>query len=126
MSTANRGSAADSAEMFPLTAEVADKVVATAMATVFPGTPVSRVEFPNKGYQAMIRFALDSHTIVAYMIPAKGFDSAGKDVPGFTFEVSHSGTMPLSGSGKASSLFKRIVHDAKLLASPLPLAPAAR
>jgi hypothetical protein len=107
--------------MFPFSPDAADKILATAIAGEFAGNPVSRVEFPNKGYQATIRFALDSHTIVAYMIPAKGLTDAGEVVPGFAFEVSHSGTMPISGGNRASSLFKRIVHDANLAATPLPL-----
>lgn len=121
ISTVGHGSDKASAQMFPLSTEAADKVIATAMAGEFAGSAVSRVEFPNKGYQATIRFALDSHTIVAYKIPAKGRNSKGEVVPGFAFEVSHSGTMPISGGGRASSLFKRIVHDATLTAGPLPL-----
>ena len=126
LSTAGYGSDTPSPQMFPFSPEAADKILATAMAGEFAGNPVSRVEFPNKGYQVTIRFALDSHTIVAYMIPAKGRTDTGEIVPGFAFEVSHSGTMPISGGSRASSLFKRIVYDANLTARPLPLVSFAQ
>jgi hypothetical protein len=121
MSTVGQGANRSDAQMFPISAEAADKLLATAMAGEFAGSPISRVEFPNKGYQATIRFALDSHTIVAYMIPAKGRAASGEIVQGYAFEVSHSGTMPISGGGRAKSLFRRVVQDAMLVAQPLPL-----
>jgi hypothetical protein len=98
----------------------ADQVLATAIAGEFAGSPISRVEFPNKGYQVTIRFALDSHTIVAYMISARGMNSSGETVPGYYFEVSASGTMPVSGGSRARSLYDRLLRDASALAEPLP------
>lgn len=121
LSTVGRSSDKASAQIFPLSTEVANKILATAMAGEFAGSAISRVEFPHNGYQATIRFGLDSHTIVAYMIPAKGRSGTGEVVPGYVFEVSHSGTRLLAGPISASSLFERIVHDATLKASPLPL-----
>jgi hypothetical protein len=117
------GSGADrsSATMFPLSAEQADRILATAMAGEFAGSPVSRVEFPNKGYQATIRFMLDSHTIIGYMIATKGKATDGSLVDGFYFEVANSGTMPLSGGNRAKKLFERLVRDASMIARPLPL-----
>ena len=109
------------AVMFPLSAEQADKIIASAVAAEFPGKPVSRVEFPNKGYQVTIRFALDSHTIVATMIPAKGRKPDGEVAEGFVFEVNDSGTMVISGRRRASKLFKRINERARVAAQPLPL-----
>lgn len=120
MSTVRGGSDKASAQMFPLSAEAAEKVLATAMAGEFAGSPVSRVEFPNKGYQVTMRSALDSHTVVAYMIPARGRNSAGEVVSGYAFEVSHSGTM-FAGGSRARRLFERIVHESTLAARPLPL-----
>ncbi len=85
ISTVGTSSDKASSQMFPLSHEATDKILATAMAGEFAGSAVSRVEFPNKGYQATIRFLLDSHTVVAYMIPAKGRNTAGETVPGFAF-----------------------------------------
>lgn len=111
-----------SPKMFPISAEDADRILATAMSAEFAGSPISRVEFPNKGYQATIRFALDSHNIVGYMISAVGTNSAGEKVEGFYFEVSSHGTMPISGSSRAQSVYARLLRDAGTIASPLPLA----
>ena len=114
------------ARMYPVSAEVADKLVLVAMKSEFPEGPIAKVEAPFKGYQATLRFALDSHTVVAYAIPAKGRSEKGEVIDGFAFQVSHSGTMPISGGGKARSVFKRIMHDAALIASPLPLDPLSQ
>ena len=107
--------------MFPITSEQAEKILSTAMTAQFPGAPISRVEFPNKGYQATVRFLLDSHTIVAYMIAAKGRAEDGTLKDGFAFEVSNAGTMPLSGGSRANDLFERLIRDASSIAPPLPL-----
>ena len=121
-STLSQGPNRPAPLVYPMTAEQADKVVAQAMAGEFAGSPVSRVEFPNKGYQGMMRFALDSHTIAAYSIPAKGRAADGAGVDCFAFEVNHSGTMAISGSARASKVFRRINDNARLIAEPLPLA----
>lgn len=91
------------------------------MAREFAGSPISRVEFPNKGYQATIRFMLDSHTIVAYMVSAKGKTPNGGLVDGFYFEVSNAGTMPLSGGKRAGKVYESLVRDASLIAQALPV-----
>jgi hypothetical protein len=109
------------ARVFLLSAEQAEKILATAMAAQFAGNPISRVEFPNKGYQATVRFLLDSHTFMAYMIAAKGRASDGTVKSGFAFEVSNSGTMPLSGGSRASDLFQRLIRDASAISSAVPL-----
>lgn len=117
------GSGADraSASMFPIEEEEADRVLAVAMAAAFAGDPVSRVEFPNRGYQATMKFLLDSHTIVAYRIPASGLRADGERVSGFYFEVSANGTMPISGGNKANQVYDRIIAEASALADPLPM-----
>ena len=107
--------------VFLLTAEQAERILATAMTAQFSGIPISRVEFPNKGYQATVRFMLDSHTFVAYMIAAKGRSSDGTVQPGFAFEVSNSGTMPLSGGSRAGDLFQRLIRDASAISPAVPL-----
>jgi hypothetical protein len=109
------------ARVFFLTVEQAEKILATAITAQFAGSPISRVEFPNKGYQTTVRFLLDSHTIVAYMITAKGRAQDGSIQSGFAFEVSNSGTMPLSGGTRANELFQRLVRDASAIAPAAPL-----
>ena len=109
------------ARVFLISSEQAEKILATAITAQFPGAPISRVEFPNKGYQATIRFLLDSHTIVAYMIAAKGRSADGTVKDGFAFEVSNAGTMPLSGGSRAGDLFDRLIRDASAISPPVPL-----
>jgi hypothetical protein len=112
---------ADSGSMsvYPMTSAQADKAVITGMTNNFSGSPISRVEYPNKGYQGIMRFLLDSHSITAYMIPAVGLKDEVK-VDGFIFSVSHSGTMVISGSAKAKRVLEEIKNQAELTAKPIP------
>ena len=121
LSTASGDGDKAAPRVFLITAEQAERIIATAITAQFSGSPISRVEFPNKGYQATVRFLLDSHTFVAYMIAAKGRSSDGTIQPGFAFEVSNSGTMPLSGGSRASDLFQRLIRDASALSPATPL-----
>jgi hypothetical protein len=119
---AGRGSDSTSAQMFPLTEEQADKLLATVMTSEFAGSPISRVEFPNKGYQTTVQFILDSHTIIAYRVAAKGVTPSGKRVSGYYFTVSSGGTMPISQGSRASRVYQRLKAEASALAPPLPVA----
>lgn len=119
-SMAGSGADRSAAQMFPITYDEADGILANAMAATFAGQPISRVEFPNRGYQATLRFAFDSHTIVGYVIPSAGIDSKGSRIEGYYFEVAGSGTMPISGNSKVNSVYERVFQDASRLAAPLP------
>ena len=105
--------------MYPLTDAQADRVLATAMASEFSGSPISRVEVPNKGYTATMRFLFDSHQITAVRVPAKGKEG-NRMVEGFYFEVNDAGTMLISGRSRAGKVYERVIHEAGLLARPLP------
>lgn len=105
--------------MFPISAEQADKILAMAMVGEFPGAAISKLEIPNKGYSAVIRFMFDSHQINAWMIPTKGRSSEGV-INGYYFEVNDAGTMPLSGGQKSRKVYERLVRDASIVAMPLP------
>lgn len=119
LSTLEGDARSSSLSVYPLTSEDADKVVIMAMTSQFSGGAISRVEYPNKGYQATMRFLLDSHDITAYMIPVIGL-SNGVKTDGFAFEVNHSGTMAISGSNRADRVFKKIKEQAGLIANPIP------
>lgn len=108
--------------MYPVSAEIADRILIQAMLYQFPGASIVRVELPYKGYFVTRRFALDSHDFTARMLPAKGVDEAGKVVDGYVFEVIDEGTMLISGSVRASSLFSKIIENANAEAKPLPMA----
>jgi hypothetical protein len=91
-------------QVFNLTAEQAESVLASAMAAEFPGKPIGRVELPARGYKVDLQFVLDRHVIAAYALPATG---------GTIFQVDSQGTMILQGEARASALFKRILRDAR-------------
>ena len=122
-STAHQASAdASTHYMYPMTAEQADKVLIEAMKYQFPDAPIVRVELPYRGYFVTQRFLLDSHDFTSRMIPVKGSEQNGKTVDGFYFEVLDAGTMLISGSVRASSLFDKIIAIADNVAKPLPTA----
>lgn len=107
------------AVMYPISTEQADHLLAAAMVGEFAGVPISRVELPNPGYSATIRFLLDSHQITAVKVAARGLDN-GQPVEGFYFEVNDAGTMPLSGHQRARQVYERLMREAGRLARPLP------
>lgn len=110
------------AQMFQISSEVADRLVGAALMEEFPNVPLTRVDLPYKGYLAVHRFALDSQTFTAYMIPAKGIAPSGEHVAGYYFEVTSSGTMPLSGQTFTRNIYDRLIRNATAIAQPLPSA----
>jgi hypothetical protein len=105
--------------MYPISAEEADRVMATAMVGEFPGSAISAISLPNKGYIVTIGYLLDSHRISMVAIPATGLDTVGGRVPGFSFEVSHQGTMGITAPPRANSLFRRVNELAGAIKGPV-------
>lgn len=121
-SMAEAGSSPAAGKIFPIGEDVADRILGVAISSEFPGSAISKVEFPNRGYRVTVRFFVDSHDIVAYMIRSKGIDSNGNVVPGYYFEVSNSGTMPITQGGRAFQLYHKLIADASAVSQPLPQA----
>lgn len=109
--------------VFLITEAQADQILVDAMNVEFGNSPIVRVEYPNKGYQATIKFLFDSHQIVATMVPSRGRRTDGNVQDGYYFTVSHSGTMPLSGMTRSRRLRDRLSEAATELS---PSVPAAR
>lgn len=109
--------------VFLITEAQADQILVDAMNTEFGTSPIVRIEHPNKGYQATIKFLFDSHQIVATMVPSRGRRTDGNVQDGYYFTVSHSGTMPLSGMTRSRRLRDRLSEAATELS---PSVPAAR
>lgn len=109
--------------VYLITEAQADQILVDAMNTEFGNSPIVRVEHPNRGYQATIKFLIDSHQIVATMVPSRERSSEGAVQDGYYFNVTHSGTMPLSGMSRAKRLRERLSHAATALS---PTVPAAR
>ena len=109
--------------VFLISEAQADKILVEAINVEFGTSPIVRVEHPNKGYQATIKFLFDSHQIVATMAPSRGHRSDGTVQDGYYFNVTHSGTMPLSGITRSKRLRERLSDAAATLS---PSVPAAR
>lgn len=106
--------------VYPISYEDADRVLSQSMVALFPGSPISAVALPNKGYTATLRILLDTHQITATAIPGVGQAPDGRRINGYSFEVGHSGTIPITGGNRASALFERINQQAAGIAAPLP------
>ncbi|MBN8500656.1 MAG: hypothetical protein J0M19_05845 [Sphingomonadales bacterium] len=108
------------AAVFQITEAQADRILVEAMNVEFGNSPIVRVEHPNRGYQATISFLLDSHQIVATMVPSKGRSGDGAIRDGYAFDVRHTGTMPLSGMARAGRLRERLSRAAEALSPGVP------
>lgn len=109
--------------MYLITEAQADRILVDAMNVEFGSDPIVRVEHPNRGYQATIKFLFDSHQIVATMVPSRGRSGDGSVQDGYYFNVTHSGTMPLSGMSRSKRMRERLTEAATALS---PSVPAAR
>lgn len=109
--------------VYLITEAQADRILVDAMNIEFGSDPIVRVEHPNKGYQATIKFLFDSHQIIATMVPSRGRSGDGSVQDGYYFNVTHSGTMPLSGMSRSKRMRERLSQAATALS---PSVPAAR
>lgn len=108
--------------VYLITEAQADQILVDAMNAEFGTAPIVRIEHPNPGYQATIKFLIDSHQIVATMVPSRGVASDGTVRDGFYFNVTHSGTMPLSGIARSNRLKQRLSKAATALSPSVPSA----
>ena len=69
------------------------------------------VEAGRRGYSADQRFALDWYTHKVLVVPALGTDANGREVTGYWFDISGSGSMPISGGAKHRE-FLKVIGDA--------------
>lgn len=109
--------------VFLISEAQADQILVDAMNVEFGTSPIVRIEHPNKGYQASIKFLFDSHQIIATMVPSRGRKADGSVQDGYYFTVTHSGTMPLSGMSRSKNMRERLSEAATALS---PSVPAAR
>lgn len=122
MATARRApDGTASGYVYPLSVGQGESVVRSVFAETFPVDRITKQSFPNITYTAGLRTGLDSHVIVATIMPAVGQGPDGAKVDGVVFNVHHRGTMMISGTSRAKKTFKRIVADAYAVAPPVPL-----
>lgn len=108
--------------VYLITEAQADQILVDAMNIEFGNDPIVRVQHPNKGYQATIKFLFDSHQIVATMVPSRGRAGDGSVQTGYYFNVSHSGTMPLSGISRSKRMRERLTEAATAISPSVPSA----
>ena len=108
--------------VYLITEAQADQILVDSMNAEFGTSPIVRVEHPNRGYQATIKFLFDSHQIVGTMVPSRGRKADGSVQDGFYFTVSHSGTMPISGIPRSKRLKDRLNAAATAISPSVPSA----
>lgn len=98
--------------IYRISEEKAFTIALDAYARLLPKQSVDDVvDGPRRGYSADQRFALDWYTHRVLVIPAVGTDRAGREVHGYWFDISGSGSMPISGGAKHRE-FVRFIEDA--------------
>ena len=92
--------------------EQAFQIAFSAFTTVLPGYKITDIDGPTKGYNANFRFLLDTYSQQVMVIPASAKDADGKNIRGYYFEVSGTGS---SGQGRAKNvqLFETVSASAK-------------
>jgi len=104
---------------YALSREQAGEIVNSSIQANFSPdyvNPGAANSLTSSGY---VRFALDTHTIVATAIPMRGYLPSGKLADGYGFEVNSFGTMPISGGARAKSVYRLIKQQAGILGEPL-------
>jgi hypothetical protein len=98
--------------IYRISEEKAFTVALEAYARLLPKQSVDDVvEGRRRGYSADQRFALDWYTHRVLVVPASGTDANGREVHGYWFDLSGSGSMPISGSAKHKVL-RQFLEDA--------------
>jgi len=98
--------------IYRVSEEEAFTIALDAYALLLPKQSVDDVvDGRRRGYSADQRFALDWYTHRVLVVPAVGTDSRGREVDGYWFDISGSGSMPISGSAKHKELL-RVIEDA--------------
>jgi hypothetical protein len=99
---------------YALSREQAKEIVdSSILATFSPDyvNPGPQSSLTSSGY---IRFALDTHTVTATAIPAKGYTQQGVLKPGYGFEINSFGTMPISGGQRANAVYRLLKQQASM------------
>ena len=98
--------------IYRISEEKAFTIALEAYAQLLPKQSVDDVvEAGRRGYSADQRFALDWYTHRVLVIPAVGTDTSGRDVHGYWFDISGSGSMPITGGAKHKE-FLKVIEDA--------------
>ena len=98
--------------IYRISEEKAFTIALDAYARLLPKQSVDDiVDGRRLGYSADQRFALDWYTHRVLVVPAVGTDAGGHEVHGYWFDISGSGSMPISGATKHKE-FLRVIQEA--------------
>jgi hypothetical protein len=106
--TTLRSESAGGQVIYRISEEQAFTVALAAFAEVLPNQSLFDIGEPRRGYHLTWRFGLDTYSQRVLVVPATGNDPAGKEVRGYWFDVSGSGTAIISGAGKNRELHRRL------------------
>jgi hypothetical protein len=102
----------DGQVIYRISEEKAFTIALDAYALLLPKQSVDDVvDGHRRGYSADQRFALDWYTHRVLVIPTVGKDASGQEVQGYWFDISGSGSMPISGGAKHKE-FVRVIQGA--------------
>lgn len=106
--------------IYTLSQEEGKGIMYSVLSESFPGR-----SFPENngagsvGYYATSVFALDRHSIFVSMMNVEGIGLDGKKISGYAFEVSDSGTRPITVGSKAKTIYKKILKEAAAVSQPI-------
>jgi hypothetical protein len=98
----------DGQVIYRISEEQAFTMTLDAFAEVLPKQSLFDITGPRRGYQSTFRMMLDTYSQKVLVIPAVGIDAKGREVHGYWFDVSGSGTAGISGSAKNRELHRRL------------------
>lgn len=105
--------------IYPISQQQAVESIRLAIVAASPSSEVAPIGSPPKGYIVTVRFGMDTHTITAMAFPQSGTASDGARRVGYSFQVSHSGSMLLTGPARADSIFQKINEFAAATIAPI-------
>ena len=82
-----------------------------AIVRSFPGRKIETIEGPVRGYSTYTRMVLDTFTQQVVVQPVAGTAADGRNVDGYVFEVSGSGTAGISGGMQNVAFFNALKAD---------------
>ena len=98
--------------IYRLSEEQAFRIARDAFASLLPDRKLFDITGAQRGYWTTYRFLLDKYSQRVLVIPVVGMDASGKEVHGFWYDVSGSGTAPIAGGAKNRALFHQIQDTA--------------
>lgn len=108
---------------YRITKEQAKEIVDSSILANFSPDYVNAGPARSLTSSGYVRFALDTHTVNATAIPTRGRLSNGQMAEGYGFQISHYGTMPITGGSKARAVYALLKQQAQTSGELLRISP---